>query len=131
VRASPKRVFGAARNARDETTPLRARMSRERPRARFYPPAREFACRGWFSPLVRALVGVLELGVVLMLFATARRSIWSTSRLWIFHERLKRPCLLACSFVCLCGCLFVCLFVCLVGCLFVWFVACLCVCLFL
>ena len=49
-----------------------------------------------------------------MLFATARRLKWSTSRLWIFHERLKRASLRGLSLVCV----FVCFFDCLFGCLF-------------
>ena len=106
-----KRVFGAVVRQRSRA-PTRARAHvRARMRARFYPPAREFACRGWFSPSSGRF---LELGVVLVLFATARRLKWSTSRLWIFHERLKRASLRGLSLVCV----FVCFFDCLFGCLF-------------
>ena len=110
-----KRIFGAVVRQRSRA-PARARAHvRARVRARFYPPAREFACRGWFSPSSRRFLG---LGVVLVLFATARRLKWSTSRLWIFHERLKRASLRGLSLVCVFVCFFDCFFGCFFGCLF-------------
>ena len=53
-------------------------------------------------------------GVASMRFSSKFWSEWSTSRLWIFHERLKRASLLGLSL----ACVFVCFFDCFFGCLF-------------
>ena len=51
-------------------------------------------------------------GVASMRFSSKFWSEWSTSRLWIFHERLKRASLRGLSLVCVFVCFFVWLFVC-------------------
>jgi hypothetical protein len=85
-------------------------------RARVRARVRAQLQRGFARVLARfALFGCfLGVGVASMRFSSKFWSEWSMSRLWMFHERLKRACLCGLSLVCV----FVCFFDCLFGCLF-------------
>ena len=108
--AIPQRsIFSATRKTRfrgGAARPTPAGVARDR----------DSCARAMTFPRVNLRIAGLfsVVGVASMRFSSKFWSEWSMSRLWIFHERLKRASLRGLSLVCV----FVCFFDCLFGCLF-------------